>query len=174
MCEPIERLHFAIFIRGIPADIPKVPVFFSEPDLKCIKRYESQDTPVPDGVLRALWYALSPTESAEETTQISAWRWTSTPTWGWRMQQQRWPEWKWSKKYGRRGRGAQGRQDQERWHRKCSEWSERKSSGSSPSGGGLFTWKKVANCGRVKEQIWDLLKSITLKISEYCVAWKNM
>ena len=25
----------------------------------CIKRYESQDTPVPDEVLRALWHALS-------------------------------------------------------------------------------------------------------------------
>ena len=27
MYESIERLQFVIFIRGIPADIPKVPVF---------------------------------------------------------------------------------------------------------------------------------------------------
>ena len=53
----IAFLHFSS--EEYLADIPIVPDFISEHDLMRIKRYESQDAPVPDEVLRALWHALS-------------------------------------------------------------------------------------------------------------------
>lgn len=53
----IAFLHFSS--EEYLADIPIVLDFISEHDLMRIKRYESQDAPVPDEVLRALWHALS-------------------------------------------------------------------------------------------------------------------